>query len=359
MGVVLHRAPHEVGAPHAALDAGGALRGGDLVEIAEDDRERDADVPEVGLVIVPGAVALHLVVADPARELLDHAARLLLAALAEEPAELVGGDAGRIEQRAHVPRDALEALEVLFRREPGEEPEERIHRDVAEADAARKLALASEEIGGTPHAADLAEQACGPMASRFHTARGGAEGVDERSEDGWAEEGSGAHEQEPAADVARRADGDEAHEIVVASGVAVAEHPAHGIPQVDDLGAAGALLPRAHRRWKVFQQVAVEIPGVVEVRGRIAAPCRRLTLQIQARSAMPAQLDDVAVGAEIEQALDEARAGEGVAVLRPAGEEGGWVAPGRVGGRARARGGYGGVQGPPPPGGGGGGFPLW
>src|SRR5258708_4574807 len=83
VAIVLDAAPEQVLAAGAAVDAARALRRGDLVQVAEDDRHRHPDVAEVRLVVEAGAVADHLVRADPARDLLDHVARLLVAALAQ------------------------------------------------------------------------------------------------------------------------------------------------------------------------------------------------------------------------------------------------------------------------------------
>src|SRR5712692_8289181 len=72
VGVVLHRAPQEVLAARLAVDAAGALGRGDLVQVAKEHGHRAVDLLEVRLVVVPGAVALHLVPPDPARELFHH-----------------------------------------------------------------------------------------------------------------------------------------------------------------------------------------------------------------------------------------------------------------------------------------------
>src|SRR6266478_7704123 len=107
VAVFLHRSPEEVFAPGGAADPPGASGGGDLVQVAEEDGHGNVDVAEVRLVVVPGAIALNLVVADPAGELLHHAAGLLLPALREQPAKVFGGDARGVQDRSDVPRDQL------------------------------------------------------------------------------------------------------------------------------------------------------------------------------------------------------------------------------------------------------------
>src|SRR5207249_11078974 len=97
----------------------------------------------------------------------------------------------------------------------------------------------------------------------------------------------------PAADVAGRADGDQAGQIAVAARVAVAEHPAHAVAQVNDLLAARARLDRLHRCREVLEQVAVQVPLPVEVAGERAALLpAQLDLQLARAAAVAAQLGD-------------------------------------------------------------------
>ena len=128
MGVVLHRTPQQVLATRLAVDAAGALRRSDLVEVAEQNGHRAIDVLEVRLVIVTRAVALHLVAPDPARELLDDPARFLLAALAEQPAELLRRHARRVEQRPEMARHQFVAPQVPGSGDARQLPEEQIDR---------------------------------------------------------------------------------------------------------------------------------------------------------------------------------------------------------------------------------------
>ena len=57
----------------------------------------------------------------------------------------------------------------------------------------------------------------------------------------------------------------------MASGVAVAEHAAHAVAQVEDLLPARLALDRLHAGGNVEEEVAVEVPSPVEVHGPPAA----------------------------------------------------------------------------------------
>src|SRR6184192_2618596 len=103
----------------------------------------------------------------------------------------------------------------------------------------------------------------------------------------------------------------------MAAGVAVAEHAAHAVADVEDLRSPGLALDRLDAGGHIEEEVAVEVPLPVQVFGPQAA----LQLQGAAGDAVAAQLEDVDVRPVGEQLLDEAAASEGVAVLRPAGDQ--------------------------------------
>src|SRR5712692_10557392 len=297
VGVVLHRAPQEVLAARLAVDAAGALGRGDLVQVAKEHGHRAVDLLEVRLVVVPGAVALHLVPPDPARELFHHPAGLLLAALAEQPAELLGRDPGGIEQRAEVPRDQLVAAQVAGGRDARQLAEDGVHGHVAEAHPPAGRSCRRDRVRDALQEArpEAPQRVRGAVAGRVEAGRGDAQGVDERAQPG---------------------------QVAVAARVAVAEHSAHAVAQVDDLVAPRALLDRLDRGGDVLQQVAVEVPVPVEVSGeRPALLPAQLNLELARAAPVAAQLDDVAVRAEQQQPLDEGGAGEGVPVLGPPGDQ--------------------------------------
>src|SRR5205814_5047861 len=134
---------------------------------------------------------------------------------------------------------------------------------------------------------------------------------DQRAQDCWSEECGGADEQEAAADVARRSDGDQPREVAVAARVAIPEHPAHAVAQVEDLVAARAPLDRLDGGGDVLEQVAVEVPVPVDVfRQRPALLRAQLSLQLARAAPVAPQLEDVAVGTVDEEALHERRASE-------------------------------------------------
>src|SRR5690606_17801206 len=109
----------------------------------------------------------------------------------------------------------------------------------------------------------------------------------------------GPQHPQSASQLRRRTDGDEAREIVVLARVAVAEHPAHGMPAVEDLRPPGLPLHRRDPGGHVVDEVAVDVPPVVEVPGkRPAGGLGDLALTADGALAVSTQLQDVDVRAE-------------------------------------------------------------
>src|SRR6266850_3346213 len=317
VAVFLHWSPEEVFAPGGAADPPRASGGGDLVQVAEEDGHGDVDVAEVRLVVVPGAIALHLVVADPAGELLHHPAGLLLPALGEQPAKVLGGDARGIQDRSDVPRDQLVALEVVLSSGARQRSQERVDGNVVELEGLVLAVGRGEQIRCPRQEAHAAQDRGRVVAGATRDASGARRRRQERPPQRGTEQRRRAQAQKAASDVAGRADRDQSGQVVVRAGVAVPEHPAHAGAEVEDLRAPGPLLHRLDCGGNVVQEVAVDVPVPIEVAGTQAAR----DLQLLVGESVTAQLDDVDVRAVREQLLDEVATGECVPVLRPAGHE--------------------------------------
>ena len=171
-----------------------------------------------------------------------------------------------------------------------------------------------EQIGSAGEEPDLAQHRGGVVAGAAGDARGAAGGIEQRPHQHRSEERCGAQAEKAPSDVARRADGDEPREIVVAAGVAVPEHAAHAVAQIEDPGTASSLLHGCDGGGDVVEEVAVDVPVPVEVLRMQSA----VDLELLVRQAVAAQLDDMDVRPVREQVLDEVAAGECVTVLRPA-----------------------------------------
>src|SRR5690606_19019053 len=116
------------------------------------------------------------------------------------------------------------------------------------------------------------------------------------------------------AQLAGRADGDQPFQVLADSGVAIGEHATHRMSAEEDLRAAGRSLDRLHRGRQVVEEVAIDVPAVVEVCGKLAGQASSLALQRDRAPPVAAQLQDVQVGAEEEEVLDELPARPGMAV---------------------------------------------
>ncbi|EAU66028.1 hypothetical protein STIAU_4839 [Stigmatella aurantiaca DW4/3-1] len=320
MAVALHRAPQQVLALGGPVDAPGGLHRGERIHVPEDDGHGDFDLREAALEVVIGAVADHLPAANPAGELLQHLARLPLPPLAQQPADVVGADPGGVAQpvdargEALVERMPLGAGQLLLRvLQPG------IHRYVPEA---RFVGLhpGREALAQFPVHPPCPARQGGPAQVAQPALRVDAlQGHVHQPADGRGGQRQGLQQEEAPPQIRGGANGDEPLEIIVDAGIAVAEHPAHGVPAVEDPVPPGDALHPGDGRGQVVEEVAVDVPAVVEIRGqRPAEALGPLALEGDGALAVASQFQDVNVRAEEEQVLDELAARPSVPVLREA-----------------------------------------
>src|SRR5260370_28942875 len=129
--------------------------------------------------------------------------------------------------------------------------------------------------------------------------------------------GQGPQKEKSSSQVGSGSDGDQALEIVGKARVAISQHAAHRMAAKEDSLALGHPFDGGHAGRQVAQEIAVDVPLVIDVRWQWPPRVGMgLALKSHRALAVAPQLPDVNVYAAEEEVLDELARSPGMAILR-------------------------------------------